>query len=77
MPASEFLRIMQNSNGKMFSGFQIYLIKAEPGTTISQVNDKMYVESLKSFTEKLPAKTKFNIVTGGGVPAFEVSHFSL
>ncbi|GEM_PF-1055481 len=77
MPMSAFLETIKTSGGQALKGFEIYFVKAESGTTISEIKNPEYMKSLNEFFAKLPAQSKFTIKNSLGIPTFEVSKFSL
>lgn len=79
MPASVFLDKLKynNSDNESLRGFEIYLVKAGPATTVSKISDPEYLKSLNEFFAKLPASSKFEIKNTAGILAFEVSKFGL
>ena len=77
MPASEFFEIAKSSGAKSLKGFQIFFVKAGPGTTISEVNDQNYHKMLNALFSQIPVKSLEQIRNPEGVFTFEVARFEI
>ncbi|MCR4311488.1 MAG: glycosyltransferase family 39 protein, partial [Candidatus Taylorbacteria bacterium] len=77
MPASTFLAKLEKDNAEQLRGFQIYFVKAGPATTISDITDAHYNESLETFFSKVPPESQYEIKTKVGDSAFKVATFTL
>jgi 4-amino-4-deoxy-L-arabinose transferase-like glycosyltransferase len=76
MPASEFLKKLSGTDSNAFKGFELYIVKGEPGTTLSPINDQRYNNSLQTVFNNIPAAAKTKIMGENNMPAFEIAHIS-
>lgn len=77
MPASGFFELVKSTGGKSLKGFQIFFVKAEQGTTISEVSDQNYHKMLNELFSQIPEKSLEIIKNQEKTPTFKVARFEI